>query len=407
MTVVHNPDARTGSDAEHGSPAELDGSGDRSTEASHRKPSSVGRFSASSVMRTYGPLLLIGVLGFVLLVWAPSSLSPFRLANLGKYCSWAIAGVGIGLAWGRGGMLVMGQGVFFGLGAYAMAMHLKLESAGPGNVPDFMVLYGDGTMPGWWEPFRSGPFTVAAIVVLPAVVSFALGYAILKRRVKGAYFAILTQALTVAFSTLLISTINQTGGFNGLNTFTTFFGQNMYEPQVKQDIYRIAAGLLIVCLVVVWQLYRSRYGELLVATRDAEERVRFLGYDPANVKLVAFVIAAVMASLGGAMFAPIAGIISPLNVDATASIMLIAGVALGGRSSLLGPALGAIAVGFGQSSLSEQFPNQWTYFQGGLFIVVILLLPGGVSSVWQKLGGIVRFRVPWSRTRVAEKEVAT
>ena len=120
----------------------------------------------------------------------------------------------------------------------------------------------------------------------------------------------------------------------------------------------IAAGLLIVCLVIVWQLYRSRYGELLVATRDAEERIRFLGYDPANIKLVAFVVAAIMASIGGAMFVPIAGIISPSNVDAPASIMLIAGVALGGRASLLGPALGAIAVGYGQSTLSEKFPTQ-------------------------------------------------
>ena len=344
--------------------------------------------SRAHFIRTYGPLLGIGVLALILLVWAPASLTAFRLGNLGKYCCWSLAAVGIGLAWGRGGMLVMGQGVFFGLGGYAMAMHMKLEAAG-GNVPDFMQLYGDGTMPGWWEPFRSAPFTLFAIVALPASVSFVLGYAILKRRVKGAYFAILTQALAVAFSTLLIATIKQTGGFNGLNTFTTFFGQNLYDPAVKKNLYMIVASLLIVCLVVVWQLYRSRYGELLVATRDAEERVRFLGYDPANIKLVAFVVAAVMASLGGAMFVPIAGIISPSNVDATASIMLIAGVALGGRASLFGPALGAIAVGYGQTTLSEQFPTQWTYFQGALFIVVLLFLPFGITSLLPKLKSLV------------------
>jgi urea transport system permease protein len=208
---------------------------------------------------------------------------------------------------------------------------------------------------------------------------------ILKRRVKGAYFAILTQALAVAFSTLLIATIKQTGGFNGLNTFTTFFGHNLYDPEVKKNIYRIAAGLVIVFLLILWQLYRSRYGELLVATRDAEERIRFLGYDPANIKLVAFVFAAVMASVGGALFVPIAGIISPTNVDAAASILLIAGVALGGRSSLLGPALGAIAVGYGRSSLSEKYPTNWTYFQGALFIVVMLFLPGGIASLSSKV----------------------
>jgi len=356
-------------------------------------------YAPGPLLRTYGPLVAIGVLALVLLVWAPNSLTAFRLGNLGKYCAWAIAAVGIGLAWGRGGMLVMGQGVFFGLGGYAMAMHMKLEAAGPDGVPDFMTLYGNGTMPGWWEPFRSGPFTIFAIVALPAVVSFLLGYAILKRRVKGAYFAILTQALAVAFSTLLIATIKQTGGFNGLNTFTTFFGQNVYDPNFKKNLYMIAAGLVIVCLVVVWQLYRSRFGELLVATRDAEERIRFLGYDPANIKLVAFVVAAVMASIGGAMFAPIAGIISPSNVDAAASIMLLAGVALGGRASLLGPALGAIAVGYGQSALSEQFPTQWTYFQGALFIFVVLLLPGGIASLWPKL------KERWP-TRSARDEVA-
>lgn len=345
------------------------------------------RFAPAKLLHTFGPLVAIGVLALVLLVWAPSSLNAFRLGNLGKYCCWAIAAVGIGLAWGRGGMLVMGQGVFFGLGGYIMAMHMKLEAAGAGEVPDFMTLYGDGTMPSWWEPFRSGPFTLFAIVALPALVAFVLGYAILKRGVKGAYFAILTQAMAVVFATLLIATIKETGGFNGLNTFKTFFGQNLYNKGVQKNIYLMAAGLLIVCLVIVWQLYRSRFGELLVATRDAEGRVRFLGYDPANIKLVAFVVAAIMAAIGGAMFAPIAGIISPSNVDATASIMLLAGVALGGRASLLGPALGAIAVGYGQSTLSEQFPTNWIYFQGALFIVVMLLLPGGIASLWPKLKG--------------------
>ncbi len=365
------------------------------------------RFSPAVLLRTYGQLLAIGVLALVLLVWAPNSLSPFRLGNLGKYCSWALAAVGIGLAWGRGGMLVMGQGVFFGLGGYAMAMHMKLEAAGPGKVPDFMVLYGDATMPSWWEPFRSGAFTIFAIVVVPALISFILGYAILKRGVKGAYFAILTQAMAVAFSTLLIATIKQTGGFNGLNTFTTFFGQNLYDPTVKKNLYMIVAGLLIACLLIVWQLYRSRYGELLVATRDAEERIRFLGYDPANIKLVAFVAAAIMASIGGAMFAPIAGIISPSNVDATASIMLIAGVALGGRTSLLGPALGAIAVGYGQTTLSEQFPTNWIYFQGALFIVVMLFLPGGIAALAPKLKGLRR-RGPSAVTPTAiDAEVVT
>lgn len=343
----------------------------------------------TALLRTYGPLVAIAVFAVILLVVAPAVLTQTRLGFLGKYICWAIVAVGIGLAWGRGGMLVMGQGVFFALGAYAMAMHLSLEAVGPGGIPSFMILYDPlAPLPAWWEPFRSGPFTLVAIVVLPLIVSGLLGFALFKRRVKGAYFAILTQALAVALAALLSTTIKVTGGDTGLSGFKTFFGYPLNEPANKVMIYSIAAGLLIGCLVLVWQLYRSRFGELLVATRDAEERVRFLGYDPANIKLVAFMVAAVMASIGGAMFVPFAGIISPKEVGAAASILFIAGVALGGRASLFGPVLGALAIGWGRTNLSERFPDQWTYIQGALFIVVILFLPGGLASLFGKLRGL-------------------
>lgn len=330
---------------------------------------------------TWGPLLGIALVAVLLLVVAPAVLSSFRLNNLGRYCCYAIAAVGIGLAWGRGGMLVLGQGLFFGIGAYAMGMHLKLEAAGPGQVPDFMMNFGSGDLPVWWEPFRSGPFTICAIVVIPALVATVLGLAVFKRRIKGAYFAILSQALTVAFAALLVSQIKFTGGQTGLNSLSTFFGYNLYDPATKQTVYSIAAGLLIAMLAVTYVLHRSRFGELLTATRDAEERVRFLGHDPANIKTVAFVVAAVMASIGGAMFVPLAGLINPREVGALASIMLIAGVALGGRASLLGPAIGTLAVGYGRTSLSESFPDQWTYFLGALFIIVIAVIPNGLAQL--------------------------
>jgi urea transport system permease protein len=327
----------------------------------------------------------IGLFAVLLLAIAPAVLTDHWLNNLGKYCCWAIAAVGIGLAWGRGGMLVMGQGVFFALGAYSMAMYLTLETAGD-RVPGFMVLYDPlAPLPMFWEPFRSAWFTLLAIVLLPVIVAGILGYALFKRRVKGAYFAILTQALAVALATLISSTIRETGGDTGLSDFKYFFGFVLNDPANRVMVYLIAAGLLIVCLLAVWQLYRSRFGELLVATRDAEERVRFLGYDPANVKLVAFVASALMASVAGAMFVPIVGIITPAEIGAAASILLIAGVALGGRASLFGPALGAIAVGWGQSSLGSTWPEGWTYILGLLFIVVILLLPNGLSSLPSRL----------------------
>ncbi|GAB7005515.1 urea ABC transporter permease subunit UrtC [Nocardioides sp. AN3] len=338
--------------------------------------------SVAGFLRSWGSLLGIGVFAVLLLLVAPAVLSDFRLNNLGKYCCWAIVAVGIGLAWGRGGMLVMGQGVFFALGAYAMAMHLTLESAGPGSIPVFMILYDPlAPLPGFWVPFRSGAFTIGSIVVGPVVVAGILGYAIFKRRVKGAYFAILSQALAVALAYLIGGTIKLTGGDTGLSDFKYFFGYDLTDPVNKRMIFSIVAGLLVLCLLVVWQLYRSRYGELLVATRDAEERVRFLGYDPANVKLAAYVVAALMASIGGALFVPIAGIISPKEIGAAASIFMIAGVAFGGRGSLFGPALGALLLGYGRSTLSERMEDGWIYILALMFIVVTLLLPDGVASL--------------------------
>lgn len=330
-----------------------------------------------------GKGFLVGlVVGAVLLYGvAPMILSDFRLSLLGKYLCWAIVAVGIGLAWGRGGMLVLGQGVFFGLGGYIMAMHLKLADAGPGRAPDFMLLYGDGQVPGWWEPFRSPIVTVLGVVVVPAAVAAVLGVAIFRRRVRGAYFAILSQALAAAFATLLIGQQVTTGGTNGLNGFRGFFGYNLYDPANKQLLYLIAATVLLVLLVITWHLYRSRYGELLVAVRDAEERVRFLGYNPANIKLVAYVLAAAVAGIAGALFVPIVGIISPADVGIVPSIAFIIGVAIGGRATLLGPVLGTIFVAYAQTALSEQFPGFWIYFQGALFIVVIAFLPGGIASI--------------------------
>ncbi|OLT44600.1 urea ABC transporter permease subunit UrtC [Saccharomonospora sp. CUA-673] len=322
-----------------------------------------------------------------LLVVAPSVLSAFRLSLLGQFVCFAMVAVGIGLAWGRGGMLTLGQGVYFGLGAYVMAMHMKLDDAGPGGVPDFMDLYGSGVVPLWWEPFRSPVVTLVAIVAIPAVVAFTLGWAIFRRRVRGAYFAILSQALAAAFAILLIGQQTTTGGTNGLNGFRSFFGYDLFDPVNRRMLFFIASAALLAMLVLAWQLYRSRYGELLIAVRDQEERVRFLGYDPAMVKTVAYVIAAVMAGIGGALFAPIAGIISPEDVGVVPSIAFLIGVAIGGRTTLFGPALGALAVAWAQTSLSENFPSFWTYFQGALFVVVVAFLPGGLASlagVWKR-----------------------
>jgi urea transport system permease protein len=332
-------------------------------------------------MKRFIPFIGFVLLAAGLLAVAPAMLSDFRLSLLSRFCTFAIVAVGIGLAWGRGGMLTLGQGLFFGLGAYVMAMHMKLDDAGPGGVPDFMKLYGDGKTPGWWEPLRSPIVTLIGIVLVPAAVATVLGLAVFKRRVKGAYFAILSQALTAAFAILLIGQQGTTGGFNGLNGFKSFFGYAVNDPTNREMIYFLTVIILLLVIALMAQIYRSRFGELLVAVRDGEERVRFLGYDPANIKLAAYVLSAVLAGIGGALFVPIAGIISPSDVGVIPSIAFIIGVAMGGRTTLLGPAVGAIAVAYAQTTLSEHFPSFWSYFQGGLFIVVIVFLPGGIAQL--------------------------
>ena len=219
-----------------------------------------------------------------------------------------------------------------------------------------------------------------AIVVIPTAIAALLGLGVFKRRVKGAYFAILSQALAAALAILLVGQATL-GGSNGLNGFRTFFGFTLSDPVNRQMLYFIAAAVLLIVVAVVRQLMQSRYGELLVAVRDGEERVRFLGYDPANIKVVAYTAAALFASIAGALFAPIIGFITPAQVGVVPSIAFLIGVAIGGRTTLLGPVLGAIGVAWAQTLFSERFPSAWTYAQGLLFIVVVGFLPAGLAGL--------------------------
>lgn len=338
-------------------------------------------------------LVWIGLLAAVAVtLLAPVVLSDFRLGLLARYLCYAMIAVGIGLAWGQGGMLTLGQGLFFGLGGYMMAMHMKLADAGPGGVPDFMALYGTGTVPVWWEPFRSPVLTILAILIVPTLLAMVLGWALFVRQVRGAYFAILSQALVAAFAIWLVSQQQTTGGTNGLNGFKGFFGLALSDPVNRRLLFFVCAFVLIAMVLVVRQVMRSRLGELLIAVRDQENRVRFLGYNPATVKVFAYALAALFAAIAGALFVPVVGIISPANVGVTPSILFLAGVVLGGRASLLGPVLGTIGLRIVETQLSETYPAFWTYFQGGLFILVIALMPAGlasagpwISSLWRRL----------------------
>jgi urea transport system permease protein len=330
------------------------------------------------------------VVATALLLLAPAVLSDFRLSLMAKFLCFAIIAVGVDLAWGYGGMLVLGQGLFFGLGGYAMGMHLKLSEAGAGQLPDFMVWSGMEHLPALWEPFRHAWVAVLAAVLLPMAVAALLGTLVFRQRVRGAYFAILTQALALTFVIVLVGNQGWTGGTNGLTNVHFFFGMDLSDPAVDRVLYVIAAIALLSVFLLARQLVNSRYGRLLIAVRDAEDRVRFLGYDPARIKVVAFAAAAGMAGLAGALFFPIVGIISPALLGLVPSIEMAIWVAVGGRGTLAWAAAGAIAVNWAKTDLSERFPSGWLYLEGLLFVVVIAFLPRGLAGVTDGLRAALR-----------------
>ncbi|MEV5558695.1 urea ABC transporter permease subunit UrtC [Nonomuraea wenchangensis] len=325
----------------------------------------------------------------VALVAAPLLLEPFRLGLLAKYLCYAIVALGIGLAWGKGGMLTLGQGVFFGLGGYAMAMYLKLTEAGPGGLPDFMVWSGVEELPALWAPFASPVLALGMAVLGPMALAVVLGTLVFRQRVRGAYFAILTQALAAALVILLVGQQGLTGGTNGMTNFFELFGRDLAEDSTQRGLYLVTAGVLGVLYLATRQLVNSRFGRLLVAVRDGEDRVRFLGYDPALVKTVTFAISAGMAGLAGALFVPVVGIISPALLGVVPSLELVVAVAVGGRHALAGAVLGAVVMGYAKTAFSEQFADGWLYLQGALFILVMTLAPKGIAGL---LGRVRRAR---------------
>ncbi|MEO3856346.1 urea ABC transporter permease subunit UrtC [Acrocarpospora sp. B8E8] len=335
-----------------------------------------------------GPAVFVAV-AIIALVVMPLVLEPFRLGLLAKYLCYAIVALGIGLAWGQGGMLTLGQGVFFGLGGYAMGMYLKLNDAG-GDLPDFMVWSGVEDLPALWAPFGNPVFALAMVVVVPLVVAVLLGTLVFRQRVRGAYFAILTQALAAAMVILLVGQQGLTGGTNGLTNFFDFFGNDVAAESTQRGLYLTVAIVLGVLYLAAWQLVRSRFGRLLLAVRDGEDRVRFLGYNPATVKTITFAISAVMAGIAGALFVPVVGIISPALLGVVPSLELVVAVAVGGRFALAGAVLGAVVMGYAKTYFSEELPDAWLYLQGALFILVMTLAPKGIVGVATALRARVR-----------------
>jgi urea transport system permease protein len=343
--------------------------------------------------------LAFPLLALLLLVAIPLMLSEFRLSLVAKYLCFAFPAVGIVLIWGYGGILSLGQGIFFGLGSYMMAMFMKLESTASGssaqalaeffgsNLPDFMVWNSVEKLPWWWEPFHHFWFTLPAIVIVPALLAFILAYANFRKRVGGVYFSIITLSLSAIMAIMIIGQQGVTGGVNGITDFKTFLGISLEEDGIRTRFYFVTVVLLLVGVLVGTFVVRSRLGKVLVAIRDREDRVRFSGYDPALFKAFIFAVAAVLASIGGALFTLQVGLASPSLVGIVPSIEMVIYAAVGGRLSLIGAVYGAVLVGAAKTYFSENFLEYWLYFIGALFIVIVVFLPEGLAGLLNKLTG--------------------
>ena len=315
--------------------------------------------------------------------------SDFRLNQFGKFLAFAILALGLDLIWGYCGVLSLGQGVFFGLGAYCMGMYLALqigaESVYGSELPDFMVWTQVKELPLFWYPFKSFWGGLIGAILVPVLFALMFGFLSFRSRIKGVYFAILTQAL--AFAAWLVFNRNETrlGGTNGLTDFKQLLGFRLADPTTQLGLYLITVLALGAAYLLCRYIVASRAGKVLIAIRDSESRVTFSGYTPWMYKLFVFVVAAGLAGLAGMLYVPQVGIITPAQIGVLPSLEVVIWVAVGGRGTLIGAIIGAVAVNYGRSVLTNYFPEAWPFILGGLFVVVVTLFPDGLVGLLRRL----------------------
>lgn len=336
-----------------------------------------------------GSVLLLAV---IILVVFPLALDTFRLNLVGKYLTYGFVAIGLVMLWGWGGTLSLGQGVFFGLGGYCMAMFLKLEASDPittkiqstPGIPDFMDWNQITALPLLWKPFQSFTLTMILIIAVPTLLAFIVSYAMFKRRVGGVYFAIITQAVALIVTVLIIGQQGYTGGVNGMTDLKTLLGWDTRTDSAKLILYFVNASLLIGCILLCRWVQTSKLGTLLLAMRDKEDRVRFSGYDVSMFRVFAFCLAAAMSAIGGAMFTLQVGFMSPSFVGIVPSIEMVIYAAVGGRMSLVGAVYGTLLVNAGKTYFSETAPDLWLFLMAGLFIGVVMAFPNGLAGLYEE-----------------------
>ena len=328
--------------------------------------------------------------------------STYAISLIGKYLCYAMLALAVDLVWGFAGILSLGHAAFFALGGYAMGMHL-MRQIGPRGVygnailPDFMVFLNYKELPWYWHGFGSPLFAMLMVIAVPAVLAGIFGYLAFRSRVTGVYLSIITQALTYALLLAFFRNDMGLGGNNGLTDFKDFLGFDLHADETRRGLLIASAVFLSLALVVSRYVVTSRFGKVLIAVRDTESRTRFLGYRPERYKVFVFVLSAVIAGIGGALYVPQVGIINPGEFSPANSIEAVIWVAVGGRGTLVGAILGAIAVNAGKTYFTGALPEVWLFALGLLFILTTLFLPRGLMGLLKR---------PAARRQVATPKAA-
>jgi urea transport system permease protein len=334
-------------------------------------------------------LALLPLLNLVFPIGHPLHVSSYAISLLGKFMCYAMAALALDLVWGYAGILSLGHGVFFALGGYAHGMYLMRsinpESVRQASLPDFMVFLNWTKYPWYWAFTDHFLYAVLLVVLVPGGLAFIFGYFAFRSRIKGVYFSIITQAMT--FAAMLLFFRNETGfgGNNGFTGFKRILGFDITSPGTRATLYWITLLVLAASLIAARAITQSKLGRVLTALRDAESRLRFIGYDPTGFKLFVWVVSAVMCGIAGALYVPQVGIINPSEMSTETSIEMVIWVATGGRGTLIGPIMGAGIINGLKTWFTSAFPEFWLYALGLIFVLTTMFLPQGIVGLLRRL----------------------
>ena len=331
----------------------------------------------------------------------PLHIPAYIVPLLGKYLCYAILAVALDLVWGYCGILSLGHGAFFALGGYAMGMYLMRQIGTRGVyadpiLPDFMVFLNWKDLPFTWWGFNIFPYAMLMVLLAPGILAFVFGWFAFRSRVTGVYLSIITQAMTYALWLAFFRNDMGFGGNNGLTDFKDILGFNVQAAGTRATLFALSALVLVATIILGRFVTTSKFGKVLVAIRDAESRARFVGYRVENYKLLTFTLSAMLAGIAGALYVPQVGIINPSEFAPTNSIEAVIWVAVGGRGTLIGAALGAILVNLGKTILTGALPEVWLFALGMLFLLVTMFLPKGILGLYDQWKS--RSRRPTSNT---------